>query len=145
MKNKEDKVVVAVSGYFDPLHIGHLEFFKLAKALGDELVVIVNNDEQAIAKKGSVFMSQEDRKAIVEAIKYVDKAIICIDKDSSTCKTLEILKPNILANGGDRAINAEGLPEIEVCKKYSIKIVDGLGKKIRSSSEMIENSKTQEE
>jgi len=132
--------VVAVSGYFDPIHVGHIEYFKLAKDLaGDDgkLIVILNNDKQSIMKKGKVFMPVYERKIILESIKYVDEVYISVDVDSSVCKSIELICPDIFANGGDRFIYE--IPEAVVCKRLGIKMVDGLGKKIRSSSELIEN------
>tara|TARA_Y100000004_G_scaffold188884_1_gene243684 strand:+ start:1961 stop:2410 length:450 start_codon:yes stop_codon:yes gene_type:complete len=137
---KQDLVVV-VSGYFDPIHVGHLEMLKLAKQLGDELVVIVNNDKQAKLKKGKSFMSQEDRLKIVKAIRYVDSAFISVDEDKTVCGSLQKVRRNykeydiIFANGGDR--HTGEIPESKVCKKANIKMVDGLGDKIRSSSKII--------
>ncbi len=124
--------LVAISGYFDPIHVGHIEYIKLAKKLGDKLVVIVNNDYQSKLKKGKSFMNESDRLEIVKSIIWVDDAIISIDKDGTVCKSIELLKPNIFANGGDRK-NKE-IPESIICNKFGIKIIDGLGKKIRSSS-----------
>jgi len=127
-------IVVAVSGYFDPIHVGHLEFLKLAKQLGDKLVVIVNNDFQARIKKGKSFMNENDRVEIVASLKCVDEVFLSIDRDSSVCKSLEFIQPNIFANGGDRKL--EEIPETKIMKKYGIKMVDGLGGKIRSSSDL---------
>ena len=124
--------LVAISGYFDPLHVGHLEYIKLSKKLGDRLVVIVNNDFQSKLKKGKSFMNESDRLEIVKSIIWVDDAIISVDKDSSVCKSIELVKPDIFANGGDRK-NKE-IPESKICNKLGIKIIDGIGKKIRSSS-----------
>ena len=124
--------LVAISGYFDPIHVGHIEYIKLAKKLGDKLVVIVNNDHQSKLKKGKSFMNESDRLEIVKSIMWVDDAIISIDKDGTVCKSIELVKPNIFANGGDRK-NKE-IPESIICNKLGIKIIDGLGKKIRSSS-----------
>ena len=126
--------VVAVSGYFDPIHIGHLEYLKMAKSLGDKLVVIIDSDYQADLKKGKSFMPEEDRLEIVQALRCVDEVFLSIDKDKSVCKSLEHLKPDIFANGGDRSL--EEIPETAVMKKYNIEMVDGLGEKIRSSSEI---------
>ena len=98
----DNKKIVAVSGYFDPIHIGHLEYFKFAKELGDYLYVIVNNDNQAKLKKGSFFMTESDRFKIVESMDIVDKAILSIDQDKSVSKTLLKIKPDIFANGGDK-------------------------------------------
>ncbi len=125
-------IIVAVSGYFDPIHVGHIEYFKLAKALGDKLIVILNNDEQAKLKKGNPFMPMEERKKILEAIKYVDEVFVSIDNDKSVCKSLRAVKPHIFAKGGDRF--SHEIPEAGVCKELSIQIVDGLGEKIQSSS-----------
>jgi cytidyltransferase-like protein len=126
--------VVAVSGYFDPLHVGHLEYLELASELGDELVVIVNNDYQATLKKGKSFMSENDRVAIVRALRCVDRTFLSVDDDKSVCKSLRLLKPNVFANGGDRTNNEA--PEIKLCKELGIEVVDNLGKKIRSSSDL---------
>ena len=124
--------LVAISGYFDPLHVGHLEYIKLSKKLGDRLVVIVNNDFQSKLKKGKSFMNESDRLEIIKSIIWVDDAIISVDKDGSVCKSIELVKPDIFANGGDRK-NKE-IPESKICNKLGIKIIDGIGKKIRSSS-----------
>ena len=127
-------VKVAVSGYFDPIHIGHLEYLKMAKDLGDYLIVIVNNDYQSNLKKGKSFMNELDRVEIVKALKLVDEVFLSIDKDKTVCKSLEKLKPDIFANGGDRS--TDEIPEAEVCVNFNIKMIDGLGDKIRSSSEL---------
>ena len=127
-------IVVAVSGYFDPIHVGHLELLKLARQLGDKLVVIVNNDKQTVLKKGKSFMNEKDRMEIVSALQCVDEVFLSIDDDKSVCKSLEFLKPSIFANGGDRSLSE--IPETAIIDKYSIKMVDGLGNKIRSSSKI---------
>ena len=133
MKNNV-KVKIAVSGYFDPIHVGHLEYLKMAKALGDFLVVIVNNNQQCVLKKGKFFMDEKDRLEIVKAIKYVDEVFLSVDDNRTVCKSLELIRPNIFANGGDRS--TDEVPETSVCKKYKIEMVDGLGEKIRSSSSL---------
>ena len=138
MEDKKE-ITVACSGYFDPLHVGHLECFELARKLGDKLVVIVNNDKQAIAKKGFEFMPLSERARIVNALEVVDEVFESIDEDASVCKSLAAVKPDIFAKGGDR--NIGNIPENEVCEKYNIKIVDGLGEKIQASSELIKNMK----
>ena len=126
--------VVAISGYFDPIHVGHLEYINMAKKLGDKLVVIVNNNYQCELKKGKPFMDEKDRVTIVSSIKNVDEVFLSIDEDKTVCATLQKIKPDIFANGGDRK-NHE-IPESVVCKKYGITIIDGLGDKIRSSSDL---------
>jgi cytidyltransferase-like protein len=132
--NAHKKSRIAISGYFDPIHIGHLEYIALAKELGDYLIVIVNNDKQCALKKGKSFMCEDDRLEIVAQIKGVDEAIMSIDEDRTVCKTLDLLKPDIFANGGDRS-NSE-IPEFKICKENGTKVVDDLGDKIRSSSEL---------
>ena len=137
-KMKKEKVVI-VSGYFDPLHVGHLEYLQMASQLGDKLLVIINNDEQAKLKKGESFMSEKDRMEIVFALECVDEVLISCDTDASVCKSIELaaqFKPMadlIFAKGGDR--NFGEVPEVDVCKKLGIEMVDSLGEKIRSSSE----------
>ena len=128
------EVIVAVSGYFDPIHVGHLEYLKLAKNLGNKLIVIINNNLQAELKKGEFFMHEKDRMEIVAALRFVDEVFLSVDTDGSVCKSLEIIKPDIFANGGDRSLDK--IPETAVMKKYNIKMVDGLGSKIRSSSDL---------
>ena len=133
MSNK-NKIIVAVSGYFDPIHVGHLEYLRMAKELGDSLVVIVNNNHQCKLKKGKHFMDENDRVEIVKALRFVDEVFLSVDKDRTVCKSLEEIKPDVFANGGDRATSE--VPETPVCKKFNIKMVDGLGDKIRSSSSL---------
>ena len=131
---------VIASGYFDPIHVGHIEYFRLSKALGDKLIVIVNTDKQALKKKGYVFMPEGERIEIIRSIGIVDNVILSIDTDESVSRTLSFLStfcPGdklIFAKGGDR--HAEEIPENKTCKKYNIEIVDGLGNKIQSSSEL---------
>ena len=136
MKTKKTAIV---SGYFDPLHIGHLEYFKMAKDLADELIVIVNNSKQCHLKKADEFMQEKDRLEIVYHLDMVDEAILSCDKDKSVCETIRMIKRMkpmdelIFCNGGDRHFG--DIPEAKVCSKLDIKMVDGLGEKIRSSSE----------
>ncbi len=137
--SRKKPVVVCVSGYFNPLHVGHLEMIARAKKLGDKLVAIVNNDYQVKLKGRVPFMAEKDRLQIVGALKSVDQAILCIDRDLSVCRTLAKLKPAIFANGGDRH-SVGDVPEYSICQELGIKMVDGLGKKIRASSELISNA-----
>ena len=125
---------VCISGYFDPLHVGHLEYINKAKELGDYLVVIVNNNSQCILKKGKFFMDEKDRVEIIKNLKSVDEVFLSIDKDKTVSKSLEKLKPSVFANGGDRK-NYE-IPESKICEEHCIEIIDGLGDKIRSSSDL---------
>ncbi|MFH1400604.1 MAG: adenylyltransferase/cytidyltransferase family protein [Nanoarchaeota archaeon] len=136
---------VAVSGGFDPLHVGHVRLFNEARKLGDELVVILNNDHWLTAKKGYVFMKQDERKEIIEALASVSRVVItdhpAQPDDMSVCAILETLRPDIFANGGDRKI--DNTPEEELCKKIGIKTVYniGVGGKVQSSSDLVRNAK----
>ena len=125
---------IAVSGYFDPIHVGHVEYINKAKKLGDWLIVIVNNNKQCALKKGKHFMDENDRVLIVKNIKAVDEVFLSIDDDKTVCKSLKEVNPDVFANGGDRK-NYE-IPESIVCKENNIEIIDGLGDKIRSSSDL---------
>jgi len=134
--------IIVASGYFDPLHIGHVEYLERAKGLGDKLIVIVNTDEQAVLKKGYAFMPHDERLKIVKALMCVDEVFLSIDKDKSVCKSLEFLKPHIFAKGGDRT--SDEIPEAVICEKFGIKIIDRLGDKIQSSSELVSKAKKEE-
>jgi cytidyltransferase-like protein len=125
---------VAISGYFDPIHVGHLEYIEMSKKLGDYLIVIVNNNKQCVLKKGKPFMDEMDRMKIVKAIKWVDEVFLSVDEDDTVCESLEKIKPDVFTNGGDRH-NTE-IPEAVVCRKYEIELLDGMGDKIRSSSDL---------
>lgn len=125
---------VAISGYFDPIHVGHLEYIEMSKKLGDYLIVIVNNNKQCVLKKGKPFMDEMDRMKIVKAIKWVDEVFLSVDEDDTVCESLEKIKPDVFTNGGDRH-NTE-CPEAVVCRKYEIELLDGMGDKIRSSSDL---------
>jgi cytidyltransferase-like protein len=127
---KKKKIIVVVSGYFDPLHQGHLEYFEKAKKLGDILIVIVNNDKQAILKKGVFYFNENERLKIISCIKGVDEVVLSIDDEKTIHKTLEMIKPDIFAKGGDWNINNLPKEEKEICEKLGIQIIDGLGKKI---------------
>ena len=138
---------VAISGGFDPIHFGHVEMMQEAKALGDRLVVIVNNDNWLKAKKGFAFMPEQERIAIIQAIKYVDDVVLTKHelntKDISICSELEELKPDIFANGGDRKPDGDPIPEVELCNRLGIKLVYNIGKsgKIQSSSDLVKRAR----
>ena len=130
---------IIVSGYFNPLHKGHLELFEKAKSSGNELWVIVNSDFQRVLKGSREFMDENERHKIVSSIKFVDKALISIDKDKTQRATLAHLADEYganfelyFANGGDQ--NNESIPEVPVCKEKGIGLLEGLGDKIQSSS-----------
>ena len=133
------KKAIIVSGYFNPLHKGHLEYFNNAKALCDELFVIVNSDYQRELKGSKPFQDEEERLLIVSNIKAVDKAVLSVDKDRTVRESIRKLfdqygQDYILsfANGGDQ--NNDTIPEISVCKNLGVALIDGLGEKIQSSS-----------
>ena len=133
--------IACVSGYFDPIHIGHIEYFKKSKEIADKLMVIVNNDEQAVLKKGKSFMPVEERMKIISELKCVDYVIKSIDTDRTVCKTLEVVepKPDYFCNGGDQ--NNNTIPEVDICIKRGIELRDGFGDKIQSSSWLIKGIK----
>ncbi len=139
------KKVVITSGFFNPLHIGHINLLKEARKLGDILVVIVDNDEQIKVKDSIPFMPEKERLEIMKSLKYVDHVFLSIDKDVPISKSLEIvakLYPGelIFAKGGDR--NSGNIPESEreICKKFNIKIINEVGgDKVQSSSWLLKN------
>jgi len=143
INKRKKKIIVAVSGGFDPLHIGHIDMINEAKMLGDELVVILNNDNWLKKKKGYVFMPQAERKEILKALRLVDRVILTKHKpddiDKSVCCELKKLRPNIFANGGDRKPDGDPVPEVELCKRLGIKMIYNIGKrgKIQSSSWLV--------
>ena len=132
------KKVVAVSGYFDNIHEGHLSLFREAKKLGDELIVIVGTDQQLTGKKGFYFWPLKTRSEVIKSIKYVDDIFIAIDQDGTVNKSLAFLKPDIFANGGDR--KKGNIPEKETCQKLGIEMCFGVGgnAKLNSSSDIIQ-------
>ena len=130
---------IIVSGYFNPIHKGHLEYFNNAKALADKLFVIVNNDHQRELKGSKEFQDENERMIIVSNIKAVDKAILSIDSDRTVRETIKIIAEQFgnefelgFANGGDQ--NNDTIPEKPICEEMNVALIDGLGDKIQSSS-----------
>ena len=132
------KSIVAVSGGFDPLHVGHVRLFQNAKKLGDELVVIINNDHWLRKKKGHVFMPEKDREEIIQGLAHVDRVVLTSHRrnprDMSVRADLKKIKPSIFANGGDRT--RKNIPEVAICKAIGCKMIFNIGRggKVQSSS-----------
>ena len=133
------KKAIIVSGYFNPIHKGHLEYFQNAKKLADFLFVIVNSDHQRALKQSKEFQLEDERMLIVSSLKPVDKAVLSIDKDRTVCETIASIANDYgqeydlaFANGGDQ--NNNTIPERPICEKMGIALLDGLGDKIQSSS-----------
>ena len=130
---------IIVSGYFNPIHKGHLEYFNNAKAMADQLFVIVNNDHQRALKGSREFQDENERMIIVSNIQAVDKAILSIDADRTVCATIKMIAEQFgsefelgFANGGDQ--NNDTIPEKPICEQMNVALIDGLGDKIQSSS-----------
>ena len=135
---RKKKSVVAVSGGFDPIHLGHLRMFKEAKRLGDKLVVIINSDGWLRRKKGAYFMTGNERAEIIREFDCVDTVVVLTSVKPDVSDALRKLKPSIFANGGDRK-KVEDIPEAQVCKQLGIEMKFNVGgKKVRSSSDMLE-------
>ena len=135
------KTLVIASGYFNPIHKGHIEYLNRSKALGDFLFVIVNNDYQRLMKGSKEFMSEDERLIVVSNIKSVDEAMVSIDENSRLVeKSVEFIYNQIgskfdkiiFSNGGDQTQHTIG--EKQICEKLGIEMVFGLGDKIQSSS-----------
>ena len=132
--------VVAVSGGFDPLHVGHLRMIQAAAKLGTRLVVIVNDDDFLVRKKGYAFMPLAERMEIVRGLRDVDDVVAAVDRDQTVCETLRLVKPHVFANGGDRR-DAADIPETVVCRELGIEMVFNVGGgKVQSSSELVQRS-----
>jgi len=137
------KKIVITSGFFNPIHIGHINLIRKAKQLGDFLVVIVNNDEQVKLKGSIPFMAEQERIEIIKALRYADDVVLSIDKDGSVIESLKMvakLYPGKLffAKGGDRNVN--NIPEKKVCEEFNIEVINGVGgDKVQSSSLLLNN------
>ena len=143
--DKIKRKAIIVSGYFNPVHKGHLELFQKSKEKGDFLIVIINSDLQRKLKGSKIFQDENERLSIISSIKYVNKAIISIDKDKTQISTIKYLhnKYNTIwdlyfANCGDQDNNS--IPERKICKDLNISLIDGLGNKIQSSSWLLKNT-----
>lgn len=139
--------VVIVSGYFNPIHKGHLELLRKAKEFSDDYVIaIVNSDLQRELKGSKEFQEEDERLEIVSSIKYVGHALISIDEDRTQIETLKHIHNEYgkiwelyFANGGDQDNNS--IPESSICDELGINLLDGLGDKIQSSSWLLKSKK----
>lgn len=124
--------IAIVSGFFNPLHGGHLDMIEAARQMGDKLIVVVNNDVQQVLKKDKVILPEQNRMRLMRALRDVDEVVLSVDDDPTVIKTLEMIAkkyPNdqlIFANGGDRD-SEKVIPETEVCRQYGIEMVMSVG------------------
>lgn len=124
--------VVIVSGFFNPLHGGHLDMIEASARLGDRLIVIVNNDKQQVEKKGKVILAETNRARLLRALRVVDEVMIAIDDDMTVIKSLAFLASQypddelVFANGGDRD-STKVVPETDVCERNGIEMLFGVG------------------
>ena len=137
---EKSRTLVIVSGYFNPLHSGHIEYLTKSKELGDFLFVIVNNDMQREMKGSKPFMLEDERKTIIQSLKCVDAAMVAIDTERTVNESIKFIMNwrgsefdrFIFANGGDQ--NRGTIGETKLCEELGIELADGLGDKIQSSS-----------
>lgn len=128
----DQPVLVIISGYFSPLHAGHLDMVEAGAELGDVLVVIVNNNAQQVMKKGKIIVDENDRLRVVKALRVVDDAMVSVDDDATVCASIEHLAKQypdhrvIFGNGGDRVSDAL-VPESDVCARYGVEMIFDLG------------------
>ena len=140
---KKEKTI-AVSGGFDPIHVGHVRMIQAASKIGD-VVVILNSDDWLERKKGYKFMPWEERAEIIRAIHGVVNVVPVYDTDNTVCETLRHLKEDMnldyFANGGDRVLT--NTPEMDLCKKIGIEMLWNVGGgKIQSSSDLVHHAST---
>jgi len=140
-KMKRKHKIVAISGGFDPIHIGHLKLIQEASKYG-KVVIILNSDSWLVRKKGYYFMTHEERAQLLEGMKKVHKVVLSLDQDDTVCETLEKIKPDYFANGGTINKNTISKKEIDTCKKLNIEMIWSIGgSKIQSSSELVDKLK----
>lgn len=135
-----EKPLIAVSGGFDPVHIGHIRMIRDAARYGD-VMVIINSDDWLMRKKGYVFMPYEERVEIIGNIKGVALVTSVDDSDETVCEALRRHKPDAFANGGDR--KTENTPEMDVCEELGIQMMWAIGgnNKPQSSSWLVNKLK----
>lgn len=142
--NMKQKAVI-VSGYFNPIHKGHIEYFQNARSNGDMLFVIVNSDFQRALKGSKEFQDEKERVFIVESLRLVDKCFLSVDKDRTVVESIKMIFNEFgieyqlaFANGGDQ--NNDTIPERPICEELGIELIDGLGGKIQSSSWLLKKA-----
>lgn len=127
--------IIALSGYFDPIHEGHVDMITEAATYG-RVHIYLNTDEAAIRKKGYVFQNFKTRAAVLNAVKGVELVVPAMDQDGTVCENIKTFKPDIFGNGGDRS--PENTPELKLCNDLRIRTLFGLGgQKVQSSSELV--------
>ena len=144
---EKNRTLVIVSGYFNPLHSGHIEYLTKSKELGDFLFVIVNNDHQREMKGSKPFMLEDERKTIIQSLKCVDAAMVAVDTEKTVNESIKFIMNwkgdefdrVIFANGGDQTRSTIG--ETKLCEELGIELADGLGDKIQSSSWLLNGKK----
>lgn len=132
---------IAISGGFDPCHIGHLRMMFDAASFG-KLIVILNTDEWLMRKKGFVFMPWQERRELLMHYRFVHGIVAAMDDDGTVSESILNLGRSIqyFGNGGDRSIT--NTPEAIVCEKLGIQLLYGLGgPKVQSSSDLVKNAK----
>tara|TARA_Y100000034_G_scaffold17117_1_gene18632 strand:+ start:367 stop:843 length:477 start_codon:yes stop_codon:yes gene_type:complete len=143
-EEEKNRPIIMVSGGFDPVHVGHIRLILDASKFGD-VVVVANSDQWLYRKKGFVFMTFDQRKEILDAIKGVVLVDSVNDTDGTVCEAIRRIKPDFFANGGDR--KKTNTPEVDVCKQLGIELLWGVGGayKSESSSDLIDRVRVRTE
>jgi D-beta-D-heptose 7-phosphate kinase/D-beta-D-heptose 1-phosphate adenosyltransferase len=129
---------IALSGGFDPAHVGHLRMMQEASKYG-RVIIILNSDVWLMRKKGYIFMSYEERKEVLEGFSCVSEVVLVDDSDNTVCEAIDRLRPDYFGNGGDRKNN--NVPEVDLCVKLGVELVWNLGgPKIQSSSDLVQST-----
>jgi cytidyltransferase-like protein len=132
--------IAIVSGYFNPIHIGHLRMIKAARELAPHLLVIVNNDQQQLLKKGRILMSEDDRHAIVAELRCVDESFVAVDDDPTVVASLRKVREQhpdaelLFCNGGDRSPAGDAAPEADLAEEIGLQMVYGVGGEDKADS-----------
>jgi cytidyltransferase-like protein len=130
------------SAYMNPVHSGHIEYLQKSKVMVDKLILIINNDHQAHLKKGWTFMDENERMIIAKELKSVDEVFLSIDQDPTVIESIKCIaskypNPMYFLKGGDRSLDLGNIPEAPICEELGIIILDGMGDKIQSSTNLI--------